>query len=117
MATQYKWTFPAFDAYPQSEGEKDVIFTIHYTYTADDGAGHVGSVYGTVGVTYQAGEPFTPFAQLTEPQVQAWVETALGEETVAAMKLNVDGQIENQINPKIVTLPPPWVTTEVAPAA
>ena len=115
MATTYEWQFPAFDAYPQEAGETDVVYTVHYTYTATDGE-HTGSVYGTVGVIYEAGSPFTPFNQLTNEQVTGWVTDALGAETVAAMKVNVDGQIENQINPKSVTLPPPWATAE-EPAA
>jgi len=114
MATQYTWNFPTLDAYPQAEGETDVIFTVHWVYTATDGE-HVGSVYGTVGVTYEAGEPFTPFNQLTEAQVQGWVEDALGEEQLAAMKANVDGQIENQINPPIVTPPLPWAPAPTPP--
>lgn len=115
MATTYKFSFPALDCYPEKDGEQDCVFTIHWVYTATDGE-HVGSVYGTVGVTYEAGEPFTPFNQLTEAQVQGWVEDALGEEQLAAMKANVDGQIEDQKNPKTVTLTPPWMTLE-APAA
>lgn len=107
MATTYNFNFPAFDCYPTEAGEDDVIYTVHWTYTATDGD-YVGSVYGTVGVTYEAGEPFTPFSQLTEAQVQGWVEAAMGEEQLAAMKANVDGQIENQKNPKTVTLSPPW---------
>jgi len=109
MATTYTWGFPCLDAYPEADGETDVVFCVHYTYTADDGEGHVGSVYGTVGVTLDAGAPFTPFADLTEAQVQGWVEDALGAETVAAMKLNVDGQIAEAISPTKVTLAPPWV--------
>ena len=115
MATTYTWQFPALDCYPQAEGETDVVFTIHWRYEATDGD-YVGSVYGTVGVTYEAGEPYTPFNQLTEAQVQGWVEDALGEEQLAAIKANVDGQIENQINPTTVSLTPPWMTLE-APAA
>lgn len=110
MATTYTWNFPTLDAYPEVDGETDVVFCVHYTYTADDGEGHIGSVYGTVSVTLDAEAPFTPFADLTEAQVQGWVENALGAETVAAMKVNVDGQIENQINPKTISLPPPWQT-------
>ena len=110
MTITYTWGFPAFDAYPQEAGETDVVYTVHYTYTADDGEGHVGSVYGTVGVTYEAGAPFTPFNSLTKDQVTGWVTDALGAETVAAMKVNVDGQIAEAISPTKVSLPPPWQT-------
>lgn len=104
----YNWTFPALEAYPEHGGETDVVFTVHYRLDGTDGE-HTAGVYGTVGVTFEGGSEFTPFADLTKDQVEGWVVDALGEETVAAMKTNVDGQIENQINPKTITLSPPWV--------
>lgn len=112
---KYNWTFPAFDCYPQTEGETDVVFTIHYVYSADDGEGHTASVYGTVGVTFDPKEPFTPFANITEAMAVSWTIGALGKEQVAAMKVNLDGQIANQINPPVVSLPPPWVVAEPVP--
>ena len=104
----YNWTFPALEAYPQHAGESDVVFTIHWRLTGDDGNGHIGTVYGTVGVKYNEGDPFTPYAILTPELVQGWVEEALGEEQVTALKANIDQQIADQINPPVVTLPPPW---------
>ena len=116
MAIEYKFTFPALDCYPEVDGEKDCVFTIHYRLDGTDGDYSAG-VYGTVGVTYEAGEPYTPFNELTEAQVQGWTEDALGEEAVAAMYANIEGQIEDQKNPKVVSLTPPWVVTaEVVPA-
>lgn len=56
----------------------------------------------------EAGEPYTSFSKLTEPQVEDWTKDALGAETVDAMYANIAVQIENQINHKSVTLPPPW---------
>lgn len=108
MSNTYTWSFPTLTAYPQSEGQTDVVFTIHYVLNGTDGNGHNGSVYGTVGVTYTAGEPFTPYAQLTEAQVQGWTVAALGAEQVAAMEANIDAQIQQQISPSVVNLPPPW---------
>lgn len=105
---QYKWTFPALEAYPQHEGATDVVFTVHYRLDGDDGLGHTAGVYGTVGVTYEGGSSFTPFAELTPEIVTGWVEAALGEEQVTAMKANIDSQIADQINPPVVVLPPPW---------
>ena len=112
---KYAWAFPALDAYPQVGDEKDVVFTVHYIYAADDGEGHTASVYGTVGITHTAKSPFTPFSDLTFNQVQGWVVAALGNEQLKAMKANVDGQIADQINPKVVSLAPPWVVAESAP--
>ena len=109
---KYNWTFPAFDAYPEADGEKDVVFTIHYVYSADDDKGHTASVYGTVGVTFDPKAPFTPFANITEAMAVSWTIDALGKEQVAAMKVNLDTQIANQINPPVVTPPLPWATPQ-----
>ena len=108
MAITNTWNITQLDCYPQAEGETDVVFTAHWTLTGDDGEGHVGSVYGSVGVTYEAGEPYTPYADLTQEQVVGWVQDALGEEQVAAYEANVAQQIEDQINPPVVTPPLPW---------
>lgn len=108
MANTYTWVITAMDAYPQQEGQTDVVFTVHWTLNGTDGNGHNGSVYGTVGVTYTAGEPFTPYAQLTQAQVTGWVTAALGAEQVAAYETNIDQQIQQQIAPTSVNLLPPW---------
>jgi hypothetical protein len=95
------------DAYPEQDGETDVVFTVHWTLSATDGT-YNGSVYGSVGVTLDEGSTFTPYAELTEAQVVGWVQTALGAEQVAAYEANVAEQIANQINPPVVTPPLPW---------
>jgi hypothetical protein len=95
------------DAYPELDGETDVVFTVHWRLDGTDGI-YVGSVYGSVGVTLDEGATFTPYASLTQAQVIGWVQDALGEEQVASYEANVAQQIENQINPPVVTPPLPW---------
>ena len=107
MSITYTWSFPTLTAYPQDAGQTDVVYTVHWVLTGTDGT-YTGSVYGTVGVTYTQGEPFTPYADLTEAQVQGWTTTALGAEQVAALEANIANQIQQQITPTSVNLPPPW---------
>jgi hypothetical protein len=95
------------DAYPEYEGEADVVFTVHWTLTGTDGT-YVGGVYGSVGVTVDEGAAFTPYEDLTEEQVIGWVQDALGEEQVASYVANVAQQIADQIDPPVVTPPLPW---------
>jgi hypothetical protein len=97
------------DAYPEYEGEADVVFTVHWTLTGTDGT-YVGSVYGSVGVSLNEGATFTPYEDLTEAQVIGWVQDALGAEQVAAYEANVAQQIADQIDPPVVTPPLPWAT-------
>lgn len=107
MATTYTWAVVQMDCYPEEYGETDVVFNVHWTLTGEE-AGFTGSVYGTVGVTYTAGSPYTPYDQLTEAQVIGWVQAAMGAEQVAAYEANVAQQINDQIVPPVVTPPLPW---------
>ncbi len=107
MAITNTWSVVQMDAYPELDGETDVVFTVHWTLNGTDGT-YNGSVYGSVGVTLDPDAPFVPYASLTQAQVIGWVQDALGEEQVASYEANVAQQIENQINPPVVTPPLPW---------
>ena len=118
MANTYTWSFPTLTAYPTYESQTDVVYTVHWVLSGTDGGTHVnfqgqtvpnqGSVYGTVSLTYTAGSAFTPFAQLTESQVQGWVTSALSATQVSALEANIDQQIQQQVTPTSVNLTPPW---------
>jgi hypothetical protein len=77
-----------------------IVTTVHWTATQTDGD-FTASAYGSLGVP--AKEPsdptFIPFDQLTEAEVKQWVLTTMGEEQVAALQANLDGQIEAQKHP------------------
>jgi hypothetical protein len=107
MAITNTWSVVQMDAYPELDGQTDVVFSVHWTLNGTDGT-YNGSVYGSVGVTLDPDAPFVPYASLTQAQVIGWVQDALGEEQVASYEANVAQQIENQINPPVVTPPLPW---------
>ena len=107
MATTISWIVQQMDCYPTAEGETDVVFTVHWRCNGVDGA-YTGTSYGTQSVTYVAGEPFTPYADLTQDQVIGWVHGAMGPEKVASIEENVGKQIQDQINPPVVSPPLPW---------
>jgi hypothetical protein len=109
MATTYNWTISAMDCVPQEDGHTDVVVTAHWNVSATDGT-YTASVYGTQSFTYNPETSFTPYADLTQEQVVGWVQDAMGAESVASLEANLDTQIENQINPPIVTPPLPWAT-------
>ena len=117
------WKINQLEAYPQFEGQENVVFTVHWDLVGSDEANNTGRVYGSVGVTLDAEAPFTPFEQLTEEQVIGWVKEALGAETVAAHEAAVAGQIAEAKTPSVVNPPLPWTAqpapvepTPVAPA-
>lgn len=110
MSNTYTWDFPAFDCYPTEASLTDVVFNIHWRCTADDGNGHIASIYNTQAVTQGPSDPFTPYNEITPEQAQSWVQAAMGIDQVTALQQSLDQMIENQINPKQVTLPAPWAT-------
>ena len=107
MAVTYTWNVVQMDCYPELDGETDVVFTVHWTLAGEE-AGFSGGVYGSVGVTLDAGATFTPYADLTLAQVVGWVQDALGAEQVASYEANVAQQINDQVVPPVVTPPLPW---------
>jgi hypothetical protein len=108
MAVAITWIVSQMDCYPEKDGDTDVVFTVHWRCNGvEDNCS--GTAYGSVAVTYVAGSPFTPYAELTQPQVIAWAKDALGAEQVATIEANVTAQIEAQKNPPVVTPPLPWV--------
>lgn len=108
MSNQYSWVISALECYPQHEGHTDVVMTVHWRRQATDSNGHSADIYGSQAVTLDAEAPFTPYEQLTEAQVIGWLEDAMGAETLAAQVTALDQQIENQINPPVVSPPLPW---------
>jgi len=107
MATAIEWIVSQMDCYPEKEGEQDVVFIVHWRCNGADGQ-YSGTAYGTQGVTYEAGAPFTPYADLTKAQVIGWVQASMGIERVAEIEASVSNQIENQKNPPVVSPPLPW---------
>ena len=106
-----EWIINQMDCYPTVDGDVDVVFTVHYGCKAEEiveDKTYTGYVYGTVGVTHDAEEPFVPYAELTKEQVIGWVKEALGEEAVAAAEAAVLQQIEDQKNPKVISPALPW---------
>jgi hypothetical protein len=102
--TTTTWTVTAMNCYPQEGGNTDVVFTVHWNATGVDGD-YTASVYNTTSVPTPEGS-FTPYADLTQEQVLGWV-WANGVDK-AATEAAVEQQIQNQINPPVVTPPLPW---------
>jgi hypothetical protein len=95
------------DCYPQAEGQTNVVFNVHWRVNATDGTYNATS-YGTVGVTYTADKPYTPYANLTQSQVAGWVQASLGAERVASIETGLANDIANQANPPVLTPSLPW---------
>ena len=101
MAITYKWDIPAMNAHIQSEGEDNVIYTVHYRYTGSEESGdktYSSTNIGTQSYTYVAGEPFTPYedTEAFEAVVIGWLEDSLD---VDQMQASIAVSIQSQITP------------------
>ena len=65
-----------------------------------------GTCYGSCSFAPPTGS-FTPYPDLTQEQVLGWCYANGVDQS--AIEANVTLQIENQIDPPVVTLPLPWV--------
>ena len=99
------WTISSLDCKPQEGNLTDVVITAHWscTGTQDD---KTASVYATCSFS-QPGDPFTPYADLTQDQVLGWCWASGVDKD--ATEAAVQTQLDNLINPPVVTLPLPWV--------
>ena len=109
---QFNWVISSMDEYPTTPDDlTDVVFTVHYRRNATtevDGKTYFADTYSTVSLPAPSPENFTPYENLTEETVIGWLEEMLNTEAIDA---GLAQQIENQINPPVVSLPLPWLKT------
>ena len=104
MATTIVWLIEQLDVKPQEGQYTDVVITAHWRANGVDGQ-YNATVYGTCSFT-QPGDPFVPYADLTEQEVLGWCwASGVNKDATEA---NIQAQIEQQINPPVVVLPLPW---------
>lgn len=107
MSLVYTWQFPELDVIYDEDGMHDVVNIINWVLIAQDDQ-YSASAYGTVKVGKPDPQAFIPYQQLTEPEVQAWTEQAMGQVELDNLKIALAQQIEAQKAPKGGPLPPPW---------
>jgi hypothetical protein len=101
MAIDYKWAINQMNAHIEAEGEQNVIFTVHWTYSGSEeisGKTYYASSIGAQSFTYVKGEPFIPYAdtEAFELVVLGWLEEALD---VPVLSASIAAQIQKQITP------------------
>lgn len=111
MSATITWRVGVMECYPTYDQNTDVVFTVHWDCVGSEtvsGSTYNGRVYGATGVTFYSGSNFTPYEDLTQSQVFGWVWAAMGSGSKENYENSVQSQINNQINPPVVTPPLPW---------
>ena len=110
------WLIERLLVKPTEGSLTDVVITADWrcngteiTGSGDTEQTYSGTCYGSCSFAPPSGS-FTPYEDLTQDQVFGWCyENGVDQ---SAIEANVSLQIENQINPPVVTLPLPWVPSE-----
>jgi hypothetical protein len=107
------WLIERLLTKPVEGSNTDVVITADWrcngtetTGSGDTEQTYSGTCYGSCSFAPPSGS-FTPYEDLTQDQVLSWCY-ANGVDQ-AAIEANVTAQIQNQINPPVVSLPLPWV--------
>lgn len=109
----YKWIINSMDCKPQEGELLDVVTCVHWSRVAEeivDEKTISTSVYGAMGCATPSETDFTAYPDLTYDQVCSWLDAGL---PVAELDANLDVQIENIINPPVITLPLPFENPSV----
>jgi hypothetical protein len=101
----YKWVINGLDCIPNEGQLIDVVSIVHWSRLAEQDDIQV-SVYGAMNCATPSETDFTAYSDLTFKQICEWLEAGLN---VSELDASLDSQIENIINPPIITLPLPWV--------
>jgi len=96
------------DSLPTDGDLKDFVINVHWNRNAKEtinGVEYFASVYGAQSFSKDDVTNFIPYEDLTYDIVSSWLDASID---VAALDLNLDAQIENQVNPPIIVLPLPF---------
>ena len=105
------WLIERLLVKPTEGTNTDVVITADWRSNGTDET-YSGTCYGSCSFQPPSGS-FTPYEDLTQDQVLQWCYENGVDKT--AIEANVTAQIENQINPPVVTLPLPWVAQPLPP--
>lgn len=114
MPATFVWTVSQMDCIPDVDGKIDYVVTAHWQCTGTEVSGgktYTAQIYGTSSFEVVPGPDFIPYDQLTQDIVLGWVWNS-GISKVGT-EAAVQKQIDNQINPPIVSPPLPWAAPTV----
>ena len=109
MTATIEWIIEWMQTTPTTANPPETVITAGWRCNGAQTANSVdytGTAYGTASFTYTSGEPFTPYANLTQDQVLGWCWTSGGDKD--ATEAAVQQQLGNLINPPVITPPLPW---------
>jgi hypothetical protein len=102
------WVINQLDCMPTDGIYNDFVLVCHWSRIAKETINdkeYTASVYSTQSFSKDEVTNFIPYEDLTYDIVCSWLDASID---VEALDLNLDAQIENQVNPPIISLPLPF---------
>ena len=108
----YDWNCKTVDAYVEQDNEADVVYNVHWIVsgvsdTIDPNSPETFYQSTSIGTqTLDTSEitNFIPFDEVTNAEVVAWTQEAMGAEQVTQIEAGIASQIESLIHPTTITL-------------
>jgi hypothetical protein len=105
MAITYTWDTKTVDTYPTKSGESDVIFKVWWNLHGVDDTTEKNAAYavtGAVNLDTSDLSSFTAFADVTESDVDGWVQAEIGADQINAYKSVIESEITEKATPTVV---------------
>jgi hypothetical protein len=102
------WYINQLDCLSQDATLTDFVVVAHWNRNAKETINekeYKAGIYGTQSFSKDEVANFIPYEDLTYDIVCGWLDASID---VVALDLNLDAQIENQVNPPIISLPLPF---------
>ena len=111
MANTHTWSIKKMIAHTEEQGLNDVVYSVDWACSAEDGSGNSVSTSGTQFIPFTAGGNFKPVDQLDLATVVGWVKNAMGDVVQASIKEQLDALLQEKIQPKTVEVALPWMAS------
>ena len=95
MATAITWNCKTVDVYPTDQNYTDVVYNVHWIVTGTssevdaEGNAYIATSIGTQVLDTSNITNFIPIEDLTNAEVEAWTQAAMGAEQVTALEAGV----------------------------
>jgi len=112
MTIVYSKKINALEAYRNIDGETNVVFSISWNLVGEEN-GYSTTCPASTYVPYTAGQPFTPYEELTQEQVDAWIDQYTPLAQMQQYQNTVSFSLQQQQSQEIPPLP--WAPTPLPP--
>ncbi len=110
MATTITWNCKTVDVYPTDGSLTDVVYNVHWIVTGtsseldSEGNAYAATSIGTQVLDTSNITNFIPIEDLTNAEVVAWTQAAIGTEQVTAIEAGVVAAVALLITPTSITM-------------